>query len=115
MKANQQPEQDATLDRILREWVVEESLPPRFQERVWNRIAQAEAKPQPSFRVLAMRVLEVILPQPKVAYSYVLVLLVMGVGIGAWEAQKQNSRLETSLGSRYLQSVNPFQTAAGDR
>lgn len=115
MKANQEPEKDASLDRILQEWVLEERLPLRFQEQVWARIIRTEAQSQASPWTLLGRVLEVVLPRPKVACSYLSVLLIIGIGVGAWEAQRQNSRLEASLGSRYLQSVNPFQTVAPDR
>ena len=108
MKANQEPEKDAALDRILQTWVLEQPLPPRFEQQVWHRIRRAEVQAQASLRTMITRLLEVVLPRPKVAYSYVSVLLVMGVAVGAWEAQRQNSRLEASLGSRYLQSVDPF-------
>jgi hypothetical protein len=55
---------------------------------------------------------EVVLPQPKFAYSYVAALLVLGVVIGSWAAQRETSRLSAALGSRYVQSVDPYQRAA---
>src|SRR6266404_7132899 len=99
MKANHEPEKDASLERLLQEWVVEERLPPRFQEQVWHGIRQTEIQSPANIRTLVASLLEVVLSRPKVAYSYVSLLLVIGVTVGAWEAQKQNSRLETSLGS----------------
>jgi hypothetical protein len=115
MKANHEPEKDASLDRLLQQWVLEEPLPPRFQEQVWHQVRQAEVQPTAGVWTLLASLLAIVLPRPRVAYSYVSLLLVIGVAVGAWEAQKQNSRLETSLGSRYLQSVDPFQAPATDR
>jgi len=59
-----------------------------------------------------MRLLEVVLPTPKVAYCYLAVLLAFGLVAGAWAAQQHNHRLESALGSRYLQSIDPLQTAS---
>jgi len=103
---------DTSLDRLLQEWVVSEPLPPRFDEQVWHRIRRAETEPQASIWALMARLITVVVPRPKVACSYITVLLVVGVVAGAWEAQRQNNRLDSALGSRYLQSVNPFQAAA---
>ena len=91
--------------------MVDEPLPPRFQERVWERIAQAEAKPQANVTLwgLLRRALETNLPRPKFAYSYVTVLLLLGVVSGAWAAQRESTRLKAALGSAYVQSVDPFQ------
>ena len=108
MKPNQEPENNRALNKTLAQWVVDAPLPPRFQEQVWQRIAQAEAKPAPSFGAMLLRLLEVVLPQPKVAFSYLAALLVLGVAAGSWTAQKQNNRLVTSLESRYLQSIDPY-------
>lgn len=103
------------LDRVLKQWVVDAPLPPRFQEQVWQRIAPSEVGSSRSFRSLLTRFMEVVLPQPKIAYSYVTALLVLGLAASAWAAEKQNSRLQTSLSSRYLQSVDPYQTASEAR
>jgi len=115
MKPNQEPEKDRALDKVLGQWTVEASLPPRFQELVWRRIAQAEARPAPGFWAALTRVMEVVLPQPKFAYSYVAALLILGVAAGSWAAQKQNNRVESSLGTRYLQSIDPYQPASPGR
>jgi len=113
MKPNQETEKDASLDKALRGWVVDAPLPPRFQEQVWKRISRAEA--EPTLLTLLRSTLvwfQASLSQPKLALSYVVVLLVVGMAAGSWAAQKQNSRLDESLGSRYLQSINPFQTVS---
>jgi hypothetical protein len=115
MKAKQESEENAVLDRLVKEWVVQEPLPLRFQEQVWARIERAEVEPEPSFWSLVARTLAAALERPKVACSYVSLLLVIGIAFGVWEAQRQNSELEASLGSRYLQSVDPFQPAPSHR
>jgi hypothetical protein len=111
MEANQDRHKDASLDRMLREWVVEDPLPLRFEEQVWVQIKRAEFPPKARLWTWLERLLESVLPQPKVAYCYVSLLLAVGIAMGMWEAQKQINRLDASLGSRYLQSVDPFQGA----
>jgi hypothetical protein len=116
MKPNQEPENDAALQEVLQEWVVDAPLPPRFQEQVWQRLTQAETRP--SLLTLwrsTLLALQGSLCRPKLASSYVAVLLAVGVAAGSWAAQKHNSRLEASLESRYLQSVDPYQPASPGR
>jgi hypothetical protein len=115
MKANEGPEDGRSLDRILSQWRVETPLPPRFQERVWQRIERAESQPATPFRVSAARLIEAIVPRPRLAYSYATILLAVGLVAGAWAAEAQNNRTEASLGSRYLQSVDPYQGGAYGR
>lgn len=115
MNGKQKSAENAALDRLAKEWVVKEPLPLRFQEQVWARIERAEVEPEPSLWSFVARMLAAALERPKVAYSYVSLLLVIGISFGVWEAQRQNSQLEASLGSRYLQSVNPFQAAPSHR
>jgi|SRR5579859_6276922 len=115
MKQNQEPEDDRALQQILRGWMVDDPLPPRFQEQVWQKIARAEAASPLGFWTLLTRLMEVVLPQPKVAYSYVAALLVLGLAAGAWAAEKQNNRMQASLGSHYLQVVDPYQPSSPDR
>lgn len=107
MKANQPAEKDADMDQILKQWSVDAPLPPRFQEQVWKRIASAEARPEAAigFWSLVRRVVEA---RPNFAYAYVAVLLLLGVASGAWAAQHQANRLNADLGSRYVQSVDPY-------
>jgi len=112
MKTNQEPESDAALNTVLFAWRVKTALPPSFQEQVWHRIARAEEQSRPGFGSILSSLLEFVLPRPKVAYAYLALLLALGVAAGSWTAQVKNSRLQTSLGSRYLQSVNPFPTAS---
>jgi len=58
--------------------------------------------------------MEVALPQPKFAYSYVAALLLLGIVAGSWAAQRETSRLDAVLGSRYVQSIDPYQKPALD-
>lgn|SRR5690348_2116899 len=110
MKPKQEPQTDPMLDRVLRQWVVRAPLPPRFQEQVWARIGREESAPDPGVNVwrLLRRLVELNLPRPRFAYSYVAFLLVVGVATGAWAAQRETSRLKAALGSRYVQSVDPY-------
>jgi hypothetical protein len=111
MKPNQEPEKDRAMDGVLKQWSVVAPLPPRFQEQVWQRIARGETRPETTTTLWALlrRLVELNLPRPKFAYSYVAVLLLLGVVSGAWAAQRETSRLNSALGSRYVQSIDPFQ------
>ena len=114
MNANQNPEKDCATDQLLKEWVVKSPLPPRFQEQVWQRITRAEAGPKESAALWTVlsRWLETSLPRPKFAYSYVAILVVLGLVSGAWAAQREATRINAALGSRYIQSVDPYQTVS---
>jgi hypothetical protein len=111
---NLDPEEGRNLDKVLRRWGVNASLPPRFQEQVWQRIARAEPKPEitVTFWNLLRGVIETNFPRPKFAYSYVAMLVLLGVVGGAWAAQRQTNRLNADLGSRYVQSVDPYHKVA---
>jgi hypothetical protein len=113
MKTNREPENDEALNRTLREWAVENPLPPRFQEGVWQRIARVEAAPEPGFVEVLRRLLQVVLPQRNVAVVYVTALAVLGILAGSWAAQVKSTRTEATLGSRYVQSVDPYAGMAG--
>lgn len=116
MKPHQEKGDDAALDKVMGQWVIGTPLPPRFQEQVWQRIARSEAKPEAgmTFWALLRRLVETNLPRPRFAYSYIAILLLLGVASGTWAAQRQSSRLSTDLGSRYVQSVDPYRKAAPD-
>ena len=108
MKPNQRPDNDEPLRDVLREWGVDAPLPPRFQDQVWQRIARADVRSESPFWVKLVRLLEVVLPRPKVAFSYVTALLVLGVAAGSGMAQIKGSRLEATLSTHYVQSVDPY-------
>jgi hypothetical protein len=54
------------------------------------------------------RLVEVVLPRPKIAFSYVAALLVLGVTAGTVTAQVKSSRLDNALRARYVQAVDPY-------
>ena len=110
MNANQGPEKDRNLDQILKQWVVDRPLPPRFQEQVWHRIARTETIPTTRGGIWALLqgLIEANLPRPRFASVYVASLVLLGVVSGAWAAQRESSRLKADLGSRYVQSVDPY-------
>jgi hypothetical protein len=94
MKPNQDPENEDRLRALLRSWVVDAPLPPRFQEQVWRKTERAEVQPESPFWVGFFRLVEVALPRPKVALAYVSVLLAVGVTAGAWAAQVKTNRTQ---------------------
>ena len=105
MKPITGPENDEALHKALRQWTVEAALPPRFQEQVWKRIEQAEARPT----LLRSTLLTFLtLQRPKFAFAYLAVFLVLGLAAGAVAAQAKNSRLDSELSQRYVQSLDPF-------
>jgi hypothetical protein len=110
MKPNPKPEKDEVLRGVLREWVVESPLPPRFQEQVWQRITRAEVRPEPAVWAGLLRLVGVFLPRPGIALSYLAALLVLGVVAGSWAAQVKASRLDADLGLRYVQSLDPYRS-----
>ncbi len=106
MNENRNP--DEALDVLLRQWSVAEHLPPRFQEKVWRRIAQAEEHTQPTTVSRLLRLLEVVLPRPKVALVYMALFLALGVATGTLTAEAKSNRVESELGLRYVQSIDPY-------
>jgi len=92
---------------LLLEWKVTTPLPPRFAEGVWRRIDRTGVKP--SLWDALQHWLSTALPRPAVAVAYVTVLLVAGVAAGYMQARNETVRLKGELGSRYVQSVDPYQ------
>ena len=101
------------LRKVLREWRVTEPLPPRFQEGVWRKIHQAEASQRPvpttTLWSMGMAWLVAALPRPALAVAYLSVLLVAGMAGGYWRARQTTAHLGDELGTRYVQSVDPYQ------
>ncbi len=100
------------LDGVLREWRVTTPLPPRFREDVWQRVSRAETKVETSWLAELVRLIEVVLPRPRVAFSFVAALCVMGVAAGSITAQLRTSHLNAALGERYVQSIDPYHPAS---
>jgi len=112
MKPNQDTENEDRLRALLRSWVVDTPLPPRFQEQVWRRIERAELRPESPLWARLLRLVEVALPRPRVAFAYVSVLLAVGITAGAWAAQAKTNHSQEDLGLRYVQSIDPYKAIA---
>lgn len=108
MKPNQQPDAGKNLQAALRQWTVDAPLPPRFQDRVWQRIQRAEAQPAGGLWRNLLSSLETMLPRPRVALSYVATLVILGVAAGFVAGQVQSGHLNSTLSQRYVQSVDPY-------
>jgi hypothetical protein len=106
--AKHEPLEDKRLSELLTEWKVESSLPPRFQEQVWQRISDAKArKPEAPWTVL-MQWIEAVFARPAFAASYVAVLLLAGLGAGLWQAHTHVAQSESNWRERYVQMVDPY-------
>ncbi len=102
---------DPPLGGVLKEWQVKASLPPRFQERVWKRIALAEAPAAPRSGVLAwLDGLQALLSRPGLAAGYVAVLLALGFGLGWVRGLEKSAQIDETLSSRYVQVMDPYQS-----
>jgi hypothetical protein len=100
------------LEKLLREWEVKDSVPPRFQEQVWSRIAAAETRSRTPFWVGLLDRLASSFEKPKFALSYGAVVVAIGIAMGTWTAHVKTTHWETDLGQRYLQALNPHQQVA---
>lgn len=103
-------ENNEPLGKLLREWRVDAALPPRFQERIWERIAKAKTRPAPGWRTLARQWLETKLPRPAFVTAYMAILLLLGVGAGYHQGQTKAAHAKSELQARYVQMVDPYQT-----
>ena len=113
-------DRDPAFGRLLKEWNVSGSLPPRFQERVWKRIALAETGRPAAFGVrwrstvpAWIASVQALLARPGLAAGYVTALLALGFVLGWERGTHQGARLDVTLSSRYVQTVDPYR-AAGD-
>jgi len=72
MKPNQPSDPDPQFRALLQEWKIDASLPPRFQDRVWQRVARTEMR-VPAVGGLTGWVArwQSILLQPRLAAGYV--------------------------------------------
>ncbi len=111
---NHDPKNDEKLKDVLHTWSVQAPLPPRFQENVWRRIEAAERHQQAASPwTFFLQWLSQTVARPAVAVAYVTVLVVIGVTFGLKQAQDESAHLESRLGQRYVQSVDPFQMPRG--
>lgn len=106
-KLNVDTEAELELSRKLEGWVVSTPLPPRFQEHVWDRIASAETRGAAGERPGLVTSLFSWLARPAAAYTCAGLLLMMGILSGSWAAQWQSTKLQSELGHRYVQAIDP--------
>ena len=99
---------DAGLSRVLQEWKVDSSLPPRFEEQVWTRIATRESAKMNRWLWLRETFLGAF-TRPGIAISYAAVLLAVGWVAGSWQAQAESRHADETMGTRYVQSLDPYQ------
>jgi len=95
------------LHTALMEWRSEAPLPPRFQEKVWQRIEQ-QASARPTLWILAGHWLSNVLPRPALAAAYLIILVALGGTAGWAQAVQQNLRVKNELGERYVLSLDPL-------
>ena len=108
MKENATSKADVALDATLRKWTLDTPLPPRFQNRVWQRIEQQETATSITLWDLVRGWLESKVARPAVAFSYVAVLLFLGLTAGYWHARVDTSQAESDGQARYVTSVDPY-------
>jgi len=97
------------LDGLLQEWRVTETLPPRFQERVWRRIERVPPTGVTLWELLKAWA-ERTFARPAFAVAYVAVLVALGTAFGVKQAQSESARVQSDLGARYVQAIDPYQT-----
>ena len=108
MKTEASNPSDPQLSSLLHEWEIKSTLPPRFSEHVWQRIASEEtsvADTGSGFRDWLAR----LLLRPAVAFSYLTILLLVGSAAGLFQAQAKSQRAAETLSTRYVQMLDPYQ------
>lgn len=99
---------DLSLRKVLREWETNDPLPPRFEERVWQRIAREEAEAPARLWKRWLNRLGRTFSRPGFAVGYVTALLLAGLAAGYWQAHVDRARTVEELGARYVQMVDPY-------
>jgi len=99
---------DPKLGRLFHEWKVETTLPPRFDEQVWRRIAAGE-KSAASPLITFKNSMTQLLLRPSFAFSYLGILLIAGLVSGFWQARATSHRTSETLSARYVQMIDPYQ------
>jgi hypothetical protein len=99
---------DLRLRQLLRESRGRERLPPRFHERVWQRIATAEksAAARPAFSLAAW--LAAFVATRTRAAAWVVLLLGISVSTGYLVGGHASARWDAQLSRQYAASINPY-------
>jgi hypothetical protein len=109
MKPEIPNEPDPTLNRLLREWSVKSSLPPRFDEGVWKKIERADSVGTASlWTILRIRIAETF-ARPSLAVCYVALLLLIGLAAGYWQSRLDSQRADEKFSAQYVATVDPYQ------
>jgi hypothetical protein len=101
---------DESLNKALKAWEVTESLPPGFKGTVWRRINALDCAPARSLREGIEAWLASVLFKPAFAPAYLGVVLAAGLVGGLWAGREQSSQWEKDLATKYVQSVDPYQS-----
>jgi len=107
MKTNSSNDEEK-LSRLLKEWRTDVSVPPRFQESVWQRVERAQSSVKSSVWTAIAHWIGHVLPRPALAVSYIAVVLTIGLTVGWAQARQTTSRVKSDLGERYVQSLDPY-------
>jgi hypothetical protein len=102
-------EDDEKLSKLLHEWKVEVTVPPRFQEQVWRRIERAQAHSRVNLLHAFTHWVESTFMRPALAVSYVAVLLFVGLTTGYLQAKDKSTQAEARWRTAYVQTVDPYQ------
>jgi hypothetical protein len=109
---NDEPQDDPQLRKVLQAWKVAETLPPRFEDRVWRRLSlEPTSGPTTLWTVLLDRVTRAF-ARPSLAASYLAVLIAAGVAAGYWHARLDNAHVARQLGSRYVRLLDSYETSS---
>ena len=93
---------------LLHEWRVSAPLPPRFEEQVWRRIARAEDQAPVPWWMALFAWLQMPLPRPALSVAVLLIFLTTGLIMGYWQAENRSVQLNSTLSTRYVQSIDPY-------
>jgi hypothetical protein len=101
---------DPRLNELLESWRVTSNMPTGFHERVWQRIALAEATtPIARWRQWLGQV-QALMARPQLAAGYVTLLLLLGFGLGWVRGQEKSVQVQERLSSRYVSVMDPYQS-----
>jgi len=100
--SNKKNPDDARLSSLLHESRISPAPPPRFQENVWRRIADAESRPGASPTWIEALIAKML--RPRLAFAAVAVLVIAGATLGAHDGTQLARR---DAQTRYLAAVAP--------
>jgi di/tricarboxylate transporter len=109
MNSEKQNQADVSLDRTLRQWRVDATLPAHFNERVWQKIAREEAHAPATLWARITGWVSQALARPSLAIAYLSMLLLSGLLAGYWHARLDNAQAAEDLSARYVRLIDPYQ------